>query len=168
MDDKLKPILKLLVDMSEQYVGDHVRGDIGTSAAAAAVRLLAEHGIVRIEREFGRRVFANWTDAGRALLEDSGDLDSGTKIAPDGSTRARFTGTGQMDEAQLKAMKVLVGMVYQYCHNRGVISNRPAFPADAPAIRHLAKISLVEIDGEDESRLRARWSEAGRALFFAD
>jgi len=66
--------LKVLVDLIYQHCGEDQKdtGEIlvysmGFSANAAAMRLLARHGLMEIDSEIGRSVHARWTEAGQRL-----------------------------------------------------------------------------------------------------
>jgi hypothetical protein len=75
--EKLRPALEVVVKMVEQWCqiitdkDDEPAFDSGAySANAAAMRFLAEHGLMSVQFEVGRRVIARWTDAARDFGAD--------------------------------------------------------------------------------------------------
>jgi hypothetical protein len=69
--------LKVVVDMVHQHCGDDKKDtgaifvdSMAISANAAAMRLLARHGLMEIDSEIGRRIRARWTTAGQRLNEN--------------------------------------------------------------------------------------------------
>ena len=68
--------LKVLVDMVRAYCPKDTRVDTGEKVVdsgaigvnAAAMRLLAQYGLMEIYSDAGRRVRARWTAAGQELL----------------------------------------------------------------------------------------------------
>jgi hypothetical protein len=64
-DEESGRLLDALVGMIEQHVYENNDGNLDSmavSANAAALRLLAQFGKVKIESEHGRRVIARWLD----------------------------------------------------------------------------------------------------------
>jgi hypothetical protein len=76
-NEKLKEALAVVVKMVDQWcsavtdVNKQAFIDSGAySANAAAMRLLAQHGLMSIKSEYGRRVIAKWTDVARDFGAD--------------------------------------------------------------------------------------------------
>jgi hypothetical protein len=75
--EEIKPALEAMVKMVEQWC--HTEADIAGepwmdsgcySANAAAMQVLAKHGLMSIKFEFGRRVIAKWTESARDFGAD--------------------------------------------------------------------------------------------------
>jgi len=75
--EQMRAALRALVKMTEQWchveldsAGEHCLDSASYSSNAAAMRTLADHGLLSINSQFGNRVIAKWTEAAREFGVD--------------------------------------------------------------------------------------------------